>query len=278
MSAVDLPIYLAWDGSQQADRLGQHALRLATRRPDRHLHVLTVQEGDHAQLLRRLEPLAAEARYLGVNLTPTVLPPAADLYETLVAAVPERALLLCGMRAAARSGTFLSGTLAERLLREGRHHVLALRLSPGSAGRAARRLLLPVAGRTPTTLLPVLPLLSAEVLRLDVLRVMEQGPLDRRDRLEARGQVYLDTFVSALGAVLAPAAPPIQRSVRVGRTWPAEVIAAATELESDLLLLGATDRLLANLTHTGGGLEEVLGRAPCDVAVWRRARSAGDAG
>jgi nucleotide-binding universal stress UspA family protein len=60
--------------------------------------------------------------------------------------------------------------------------------------------------------------------------------------------------------------------VSVSHDWPAQLVMEANRVRAQLLLLGASDHLLADGFRFANPLEAVLRNAACDVGVFRAAQ------
>jgi len=135
-------IVLAYDGSTHGDWVGRCAIRLA-RAARTGLEVLHVDDGalSGAEREGRLSLLSDVAAASGVEVALRHLPQAAaGVAPAIEAAVPAAAghVLVSGLRARTSARGLLRGTVAEQLLRLGRHDVLfSLSQNPHSATRAA---------------------------------------------------------------------------------------------------------------------------------------------
>ena len=276
-------LYLACDGSLNGDWLSRYAIRIAARAGGGRLVLPHVRDGSAGTgpAERKIDAIAAECRHHGVEPEARILKLAGGVVHTLAGAIPNDPLscCICGARIAPRGKGFLAGTVSEKLMRIGLFDVLSFRVvNPGHLGHASN-LLFPMAGhpRGFSDALPFLEMLAADVRRLHVLRVVtspraglpgHRGTVSRaaRERASACG-------ASILGEIEAPPASQswhIDGHVVPARDWPAEIAVQAGKLHAGLILLGATGTgLLSRLVH-GNRIEEVLRRAPCDVAIYKK--------
>ncbi len=271
-------LHLAFDGSLHGSWVGAYGVRLASLREPRRLrvvHVRTAREGTAA----RLEALRAFGARWGVEVELVEREPGADGFATLVGALPEGAdeLVLCGLRVRSRRRAFLRGTVSERLLRLGRHAVVALRsVRPGLLG-SPRRVLVPLSGH-PRRLAAAWPFahrLLPLAERVSILRVMPPGRLGLahlspggRARLKDAGRRYVDDALAELRRVQGDAGPLLDGRVVIAADWAGQILAQASELNVDLILLGASERTLL-VRALYNPLERILRDAPCDVGVCR---------
>ncbi len=277
-------IHLAHDGSVNGDWVGHYALRFAARTESRILNVWHVAGGrrreesfaaSRARLLAEADAAGVQVRF-GPRLH--ARNPAAALEEAVPAGAGNH--LLAGARVNPTGRGALAGTVTERLLERARRDVLALRvIDPGLLG-VPRAAALALSGNpwSVARALPYLRLLGLEWLVL--VRVMTLSPSafarltpDRAGELEAVGRDDLVRQARLLRGALRQDAPAIDRRVVVSDGWPMELVVEAARARAKLLLLGATERGRPRRLLFGNPLERVLQRAPCDVGVFRAARS-----
>ena len=277
-------IYLAYDGSTNGDWVARYGVTLASHAPDRHLEVIHVDTGEvpRSRLDEKLALLAIECGTAGVALETAVVPPAGDVFRTLVEHVAAGAenFLICGARATANGKGYLSGTTAERLLDQHRSNVMVIRvLQPGLLG-APHQFLLPVAGDPlgARAGMALLKLFDGDVRRVELLKVMTVGARtfrhlrpERAARLRADGQRYLKAVEDELIARTGLAAADIDVNVVVSDDWVREIVIAASRHRSHLICMEASLRHLRTDFFYGNPLEVVLRDAPCDAAIYRGA-------
>jgi nucleotide-binding universal stress UspA family protein len=278
-------IVLAYDGSTHGDWVGRYAIRLA-RAAGTSLEVVHVDDGalSGTELEGRLALLGEVAAASGVEVALRQLPRAAGgVARTIDAAVPAAAghVLVSGLRARTSARGLLRGTVAEQLLRLGRHDVLAIRVvSPSLLGHARHVLFsLSQNPHSASRAALFLRLLAPELTRLSLLTVMSPrfGQLSRVTAadlraLHARGADHLDRAEAELRGALAPFEIPVDPHVAVGSDWATEITRQAGRARAELVLVGSTERTLASRVVFGNPLERVLRDAVCDIAVFRRAR------
>ena len=125
-------LWLAHDGSLNANWLSHYAIRFGSRLPAKQVRVLFIEDGscsadrvrEHVMFLER------ECARAGVTLTAETLPLRGSVAETLLAHIPKGpgSFVLCGTRVRKKNLGFLAGTVAERLLQARRFNVLAIRV------------------------------------------------------------------------------------------------------------------------------------------------------
>lgn len=277
-------IHFAWDASVHADWIARYALRLAARSPSRSLRILHVGTRDDGAR-ERYDTLAREAAAVGVAPELVLIPPTGDVARALDEAVPDgpEHLLVGGLRVRSRHGRgYVSGTVSRGLLEAASCHVLALRvLDPGRLGRVRRALF--AVDERPTTaadLQPLVELLGPDLDELLLFRVREVSTR-AFERLTENGQArhlrearaLLDSERARFRERLEPHGVLVDALAVVSDDWPKEVLLHAGRLGVDLVVLGATARSLPERFFFGNALEQVVRSAPCDVAVFRHART-----
>ncbi len=277
---METPIYLAYDGSLNGDWVSRYALRFAKTSAGGRLHVLHVHDGALAR--EKLATLVEDGERSGVAVSAEEIPCDGDVAHTLTQALPgdEDALLICGTRVRETGKGLLAGTVTERLLRDGHHNVLAIRVvDPGLLG-APKRLLYPMS-ENPFTARRALPFLqlftpTLEEMVLMTVKAMRSGSFERLSteqahRLLKERQAYVEERAAYLRQELAPAAFRLDCRAVVSDDWPKEILLTAGRVRAQLLFMGATERTLPQRFLFGNPLEQVLRGTPCDVAIFRRA-------
>ena len=276
-------LWLAHDGSLNADWLSHYAVRFAERLPARKITALTVKDGSETQARapRRLEFLAAQCDRAHLHLSVEELALDKDVVHTLLARIPEGSdqYLLCGTRVRRQSRGFLAGTVSEQLLAAQRFNVLALRVvQPGLLGQT-HRVLIPVMGhpRGFASGLPFVKLMGADLQSVHVLIVKSEFGWSAARR---GGAVALDlnaasAYVSQIQAELRLALSHdfgVDGSVVDGHNAADEIVLGAKQHQCQLIYLGASERSLALRMLAGTPIERILAHAPCDVAIYRGVR------
>jgi nucleotide-binding universal stress UspA family protein len=275
-------IILAHDGSLYGDWVARYAVRFAAAEADRKLLLLHVLDG-------RIEPAIAEARLArlgeecaaaGVICHRELLPLGQSVHRALRQATPHEpaALLVCGTRVKPRHQAFLTGSVAELLLRGHQCPVLALRVvQPGLLG-LPHDLLLPLAGHPDggDRLEPILRRFAPQLRKLHLLHALpvhslaqpHQG-LARREQLRQTGHRYLDRIHAHLAEKLALRHCAIDCQVLLAVDPAHQILVEASRLKAQMLLLGASERSLAHRVFHGRALEQILRETPCDVGIYR---------
>jgi len=275
-------VSLAYDGSLNGDWVSRYAIRFAAHSPERTLNLLHVLDGKvpEAELERKIEHLRRECLGQGVELFPQFLPLAHGVFRSLVQMIPTGAesLVVCGTRVRSTRKPFLSGTVAEQLLRHGAFPVLAVRVvQPGLLG-IPRELLIPLAGhpRGLTAVWPFFRLFLPDLDSVHLLRGMVVSTLHLR-RLSARelqalreqGVRYLASVLNELRQRLGETDFHLDSRIIVCDDWVREILVHASKLKSRLILLGVSERTRWHRALHGDALERVLRGTPCDVGIYR---------
>lgn len=264
-------LWLAHDGSINADWLSHYAIRFGLRMPAKEVRALFVEDGSlsAAEFRERCEFLRHECALAGVRLLPETLWLRGSVADTLIARIPAgpESLVICGVRSRHRRFGGLAGTVSERLLASRRFNVLALHIvHPNTMGNP-HRLLVPIMGHPRGFGLGVsfVKLLGEGLERVDVLLVQSPASSAKQrslalgcvDRVKTELRTALDRRVQVDGAVL------------VGSDPANEIVTAAKLHRSQLICLGATERSAAERLVLGTPAERILRGAPCDVAIYR---------
>jgi nucleotide-binding universal stress UspA family protein len=275
-------IILAHDGSLYGDWVARYAIRFATTEADRKLLLLHVRDGrvEEALAAARFARLAEACAEATVVFHQELLPLEQSVHRALRQATPHdpEALLICGTRVKPRRQAFLTGSVAELLLRSHQCPVLALRVvQPGLLG-LPHDLLLPLAGHPGgfARLEPILRRLGPQLRKLYFLHALQVNPLaqshlssSRQEQLQQAGHHYLDRFCTELVEDFGPPAFAIDRQVLITADPTHQILVEASRLKAQMLLLGASEHSLAHRVFHGQALERILLETPCDVGIYR---------
>lgn len=275
-------IILAHDGSVYSDWVARYAIEMAANEHDRKLLILNVLDGKvNAELAEtKLAQLANDCCTKDIKAHYELLPLGSSVHRTLRQAIPHDpgALLICGTRVKPNRKSFLSGTIAEKLLRMHLCPVLALRVvQPGLLG-SPHNLLMPLAGHATgfERVGAVLRRLAPELRQVHLFRALPINALlmshltnAREQTLRKIGTAHLEKIYNEMMAQLGEQRIIIDRRVTVTSDWPGEVLIQANRLKVQMILLGVSERSLAHRVFHGSGLERVLCATPCDVGIYR---------
>ncbi len=275
-----LSVHLAYDGSMNGDWIARYAFHLALGSVPRRITVHCVLDGglNEAGFAPRVAALKTEAGLLGLEVAVRQHACLGTVAATLCAVLPKGSeqLVVCGVRARESGKGMLAGTVSEKLLQAGLFRVLAVRVvHPGVLG-APQDVLFAVSGNPATVYrgLPVLGQLGGQIKNLHLLRVMEQNTLalrrlslKRHEALMTQGRGFLGEVQATLLREL-PHAPAMDHTVVVSDDWPREVVIEAGKVKARLILMGGTERSFPVRFLFGDPYEQVLHRAPCDVAIF----------
>ncbi len=275
-------IILAHDGSIYGDWVARYAIGFTAVEADRKLLVLHVAEGKVSEEIveSRFNRLGRECASLGIEFLPQVLPLGQSTYRSLRQSVPHdpQSLLICGTRVKPRGQNYLSGTVAEKLLRTHQCPVLALRVvQPGLLGHP-HAMLLPLAGHLDGFLRiwPVFSRLAPFLQTVYLFRSMYVNRLrhpylsSAHERvLKAIGYKYLAKISAEMEAQLEPLPFRTDRRVTISTDWVNDVLVLASRLKVQIMLLGVSERNLAHRVFHGAAMEKVLRDTPCDVGIYR---------
>jgi nucleotide-binding universal stress UspA family protein len=274
-------LHFAYDGSINGDWVARYAMRMASRLPEAGLHLWHVDEHQiaKADLESRLARIEAECESRSLPFRLSIEAKHKSVAATLLATVPQgpEHHLVCGTRVRQRPRGFLSGTVSEQLLREGRSQVLAIRVvQPGLLGRP-RSFLVPVSGRPEGIRmgLPFLRLLTPDLAEIEVLLVHRLGRSrflhithDEAARLIADDHRYVKRIEEVLRQELGAPLGRLDQRVVLSDDVPKEIVIQANKARSQLIYMGASERSLRERSLYGNPIEQVLRSTPCDVAIY----------
>jgi nucleotide-binding universal stress UspA family protein len=280
---MERSIYLAYDGSINADWVARYALRITCTVPDRRLRLVHIHDGTISgeKLAAKLERIGAECRAMEVELSVSTVSLQGDVLTTLMATIPmgPEVYCLCGARATSREKGFLAGTVSQRLLRARRFNTLAVRVvNPGQLGCPAN-VMFPLAGhpRKFMAAMPFLRMLAPCVKKVILLRIMTVNPLFFRYLSAARARTLLREGAGYVREVMGDIAHEMDAGsfhvddhVLISDDWVKEILIQAGKTRAGLILLGASDRFLQSRFFYGNKIEQILRHTPCDVGIYRK--------
>jgi len=275
-------IYLAYDGSINADWVARYAIHMAANSVARKIVLLHVLDGNYPveKMNAKIQAVADECVAEGVAFAREIRPMTRDVYSSLLEAIPVggESLCICGARITSRGKGFLAGTISEKLLRRKKFNVLAIRVvQPGLLGMP-RQVLFPLSGhpRGLRGVMGLFHLMAPHVDRVHLLRVMRVGPSMFRYRAEAKrekvrlaGAVYIQEVLQELRQQLDESTIRIGGRVVLSDHWPEEILIQASHLHAQMIIMGASDRNLPSRFLSGNKIERILQRTPCDVGIYR---------
>jgi len=280
---MSLNIYLAYDGSINADWVARYALNMALHAGNRRLRLVHIEDGTYSResIAAKITAVEEEARALGMKLDRLILPLARNVTSSLLSAIPQGAesLCVCGARITSRGRGFLAGTISERLLRRRLFDVMAIRVvKPGLLG-APRDLLFPLSGhpRGFRAAMAFFRLLGPEVDRLHLLRIMEVSPfwfqymsVTKARALHLKGMNYINGILDDIRQQLGDIAIHIDGKVILSDDWVKEILIQASKLKTQMIIMGSSDRNLPTRYFYGNKIEQILRETPCDVGIYRK--------
>lgn len=275
-------IILAHDGSIYGDWVARYAMRFAATEQDRKLLVLHVLDGkiSHEIVETRFSQLASDCDSFNVEFLPQHLSLGSSVYRSLRQAIPpeKESLLVCGTRVKSRKSRYLSGSVAEKLLRMHECSTLALRVvQPGLLGNP-HDLMLPLAGHLQgfPRIEPILRRMVNHLRSVHVCRIMQINSLrhphlssEMESLLKEKGSSYLTRFRAEMETTLDPVAFRCDQKVTISSDWAHEVLVQASRLKTQLMLLGLSERSFAYRVLHSAALEKILHETPCDVGIYR---------
>lgn len=276
-------IYLAYDGSINADWVARYAINMAagSRNPRIILvHILT-QTYSAETIDKKIHEIEVECTSRGVEMTSQVLPLRKDVFQSLLKAIPPgvESLCVCGARITSRGKGFLAGTISEKLLRRKQFDVLAIRVvKPGILG-VPKELLFPLSGhpRGFQAAMSFFQLLAPEVEQLHLLRIMKVSslwfqymPVTSVRALKTKGFAYVNQVITEIREQLGENHIRLDAKVILSDDWVKEILIQASKTRAQMILMGASDRNLPSRYFYGNKIEQILRRSPCDVGIYRK--------
>jgi len=276
-------VYLAYDGSINADWVSRYAIRIAANLEDRKIFLVHIPDGTFTPETIRLkiQAIASECAAHEITLHCDQVPLRRSVFRTLLEAIPPgpESICICGARITSRRGGFLRGTISEQLLEARRFNVLAIRVvMPGLLG-SPDDLLFPLAGhpRGFCTAMPFFHLLAPGIRNLYLIRIMLVNPLLLRyltrsqyRAIYRRGLDYLQLVTREITQADAEHRVHVDARVILAADWVREILVQASELRTQLILLGATEEHFPSSLLRAGKIEALLRKTPCDVAIYRK--------
>lgn len=276
-------VYLAYDGSINADWVSRYAIRIAANLGDKKITLVHIPDNTYTPegIRLKIQAIDSECTTLGVKLHSEQVPLRRTVFRTLLEAIPPgpENFCICGARITSRRGGFLRGTISEQLLEARKFNVMAIRVvMPGLLG-SPDDLLFPLAGhpRGFYTAMPFFHLLAPGIRNLYLLRIMQVNPLLLRYLSRAqyraiyrRGLDYLDLVTREIAQEDAEHRIHVDARVILASDWVRETLVQASELRARLILLGATEEHFPASRLRAGKVEELLRKTPCDVAIYRK--------
>lgn len=275
-------IFLAYDGSINADWVSRYAVRIAANSPGKKLFLFHVLDGAYssAEIRLKIKAIDDECVFQHVELGHAILPQAKNVYQTIMASIPhgQENFCICGARITSRGKGFLSGTISEKLLRANKFNVLAVRVvHPGLLG-CPRDFLVPLIGITARyePILPFYKLLAPDMRKIHFLCIMRAAPWFLPSRSAEDIRAARKKGFERIRKVLAEmkqhgnsAAIHFDGRVVVSNDWVRETLAHSSRLHTRLIMLEGTDRGLFSRRSQENKIEKILRHTPCDVALFR---------
>ncbi len=280
---MDPAIYLAYDGSINADWVARYAIRLTGNTPTRQLTLLHIDdETIPAERLRaKLEDIAHECQALEIELEVQSVPLQGNVFSTLLATIPNgsNVYCICGARATSRGKGFLAGTVSQALLRTRRFNTLALRVvNPGLLGCPVN-VMFPLGGhpRKFRAAMPFLLMLASCIEKLTLLRIMTVNTIffrylsaGKARKILREGTIYVREVMQEITEQSSQFSFRLDDHVLISDDWAKEILIQAGKVNTGLILLGASDRFFQSRFYYGNKIEQILRNTPCDVGIYRK--------
>lgn len=276
-------LFLAYDGSINADWVSRYAMLMATHTTSKKITLLHVLDGVKPleKIERAITRMKNECQAHALDFESHSLRLDKNVTTTLIKAIPagEEHYCICGMRTASMGKGFLTGTISEQLLRCKRFNVLAVRVvNPGLLG-CPGDVLFPLAGHPQgfQAAMPFFMMLSPFIHKLHILRIMDIAPLWFRymsdstaNKQLSKGIEYVKKVIGEIQEKTADEDLHLDMSVVLSDDWIKEILLQAGKLRTKMLLLGASNRSLPSRFFYGNRLEQILRKSPCDVGIYRK--------
>lgn len=276
-------LYLAYDGSINADWVSRYALNMAHNAGSRHLVLVHIDDQVFSSqtMADKMAIVQAEAADLDVHLDCRIVPLSGGVSASLCRAIPAGpdSLCVCGARITSRGKGFLAGTISEQLLRSRHCDVMAIRVvRPGLLG-APGDLLFPLSGHPLgfQAALSFFRLLAPGVRSLHLLRVMKVSSLwfrymgvAKARTLRSEGMSYLNAVLDDIRRQHEASGLHVDGKVILSDDWVKEILIQASKLHTQMIIMGASDRNLPSRYFYGNKIEQILRETPCDVGIYRK--------
>lgn len=280
---MKVTIYLAYDGSINADWVARYALNMAANSKDLQIILIHILDDIYSpdRIAKKIEAIEAESAVRGIRMTSRILPLQKNVFYSLLQAIPAggESLCVCGARIFSRNKGFLAGTISEKLLRRKQFNVMAIRVvKPGILGSPSD-LLFPLSGhpRGFQAAMSFFMLLAPEVERLYLLRIMlvsslwfQYMPANIVQSLKTKGYSYVNGVLKEIRQQLGENKIYLDAKVVLSDDWAKEILIHASRTRAQMILMGASDRNLPSRYFYGNKIEQILRRSPCDVGIYRK--------
>jgi len=276
-------MYLAYDGSINADWVARYAVRLAGNVRAERLTLIHIKSKPVPgnSLDEKIADIATFCRVHSLELTVLILPESRDVAATLLEAIPAGSdtYCICGARATSRGKGFLAGAISQTLLRARAFNTLAMRVvNPGLLGCPAN-IMFPLAGHPQKfrSAMPFLAMLAPSIQKLTLLRIMTINSLffrylspTRARTILRQGSCYIREVEEEIRKEMGGSTFSIEDHVLVSDDWAKEILILAGKVHTGLILMGASDRFLQSRFYYGSKMEQILRLTPCDVGIYRK--------
>lgn len=280
---MKLTIYLAYDGSINADWVARYALNMAANGQDLQIILIHILDDIYSpdKITKKIKAIEAESAVRKIKMTSRLLPLRKNVFYSLLQAIPAggESLCVCGARIFSRNKGFLAGTISEKLLRCKQFNAMAIRVvKPGILGSPSE-LLFPLSGhpRGFQAAMSFFMLLAPEVERLHLLRIMlvsslwfQYMPATIVQSLKTKGYSYVNGVLKEIRQQLGENKIYLDAKVVLSDDWAKEILIHASKSRAQMILMGASDRNLPSRYFYGNKIEQILRRSPCDVGIYRK--------
>jgi len=277
-----MSIYLAYDGSVNANWIARYAIRMAAHHPEKRLYIVYIGDaGTRApNLSQGINQIETEAEQAGVEAVLQIRPMRHGVFGGLQEHIPQgpETFVICGARVKRGHEGYLRGTISEQLLKLRQFNVMALRVvQPGLLG-VARNVLAPVS-RNPLGFksgMKFLELLAPDIQRLHLIQIIERSrrpirlqPAARIKERRNRAQVYIRGIEADIVEKIPMQGIHVDSHVDIAESWSNKINIHATRLHTNLIYLEIPRQSLTKRFLFSDPLEDLLSSTFCDIAVYR---------
>lgn len=280
---MTVTIYLAYDGSVNADWVSRYAINMASNSQASEINLIHILDHIYSpeKITKKIKVIEAECTARGIGMSSHILPLQKNVFYSLLQAIPggEKNLCVCGARITSRGKGFLAGTISEKLLRRKQFDVMAIRVvKPGILG-VPKELLFPLSGHPMgfQAAMFFFLLLTPDVERLHLLRIMKVSslwfqymPITTARGLQKKGYAYLSQVMEEIRQQLEKTSLHLDAKVILSDDWVKEILIHASNTHAQMILMGASNRNLPSRYFYGNKIEQILRRSPCDVGIYRK--------
>ena len=278
----DARIFLAYDGSINADWVSRYAIRFAANSNHKKLFLFHILDGSFSseEIRIKIKSIEDECSFHEVEMGHAVLPVSDNVYNTIIQSVPHgrNNFCVCGARITSRGKGFLTGTISEKLLQANKFNVLAIRVvHPGLLG-CPKELLVPLVGTKVDyeTYLTFYHLLAPDIEKVHFLSIIHANPWllpyfsqKRIKTYKNKGFEHLRLILEKIREKEDPLSVRYDGRVVLSDDWVHETLIQASQLKVRLVLVEAAGKGFFSRFIPLGRIERLLRNTTCDVALFK---------